>query len=520
MAKRKMKQLALAVGTVLGSLSLMPSAQAVNLATDGLGQVLIFPYYTTRGDWTTLFNITNTSNLVVAAKVRFHEAYNSRDVLDFTVVLSPHDVWTAWVENGPNNVPRVRTNDTTCTVPAIPPEGQSFEGGLVSYTGAAADGGPDTTDRMREGYVKVLMNGADNTFTSPLALSYNAVHVNGVPRNCGIIRQAFGLPGGIAALRGAFPLYNAAINPLKGSFNLVNGPRGLTAGGNAVALADFYRADLAPNYCNRTLNDFSCYVPGPEGLPATTYSTNYMITLQLPPEKTGNFNTSFHEPNLNAANTQGRVLSAQGTVGTSAAESPPTGANAVNYVIRRSVVHNQWTRKTDAASSWGTATDWVVTFPTKRYYVDFPPPPTNPDAGNEFQGRTRVFGGGRAGLPEAFPAPYFVERFNGSSCIPVRSQIFDREEFLIDDGPVFSPAPKGSQLCYEANVLSFNGDSILSSVSPIASNIAALPGDNGWLSLDLRGNRSVVGFSITTRDTGNRGLNEAFLVDHAYDSGR
>lgn len=64
MMKFSKKQMALAVGTVLGAASMIPSAQAVNLATDGLGQVLIFPYYTTRAGWNTLFNITNTSDKV------------------------------------------------------------------------------------------------------------------------------------------------------------------------------------------------------------------------------------------------------------------------------------------------------------------------------------------------------------------------------------------------------------------------------------------------------------------------
>ncbi|KAB2930668.1 MAG: hypothetical protein F9K25_09000, partial [Candidatus Contendobacter sp.] len=80
MMNRKMKQLALAVGVALGGLSLVPSAQAVSVAKNNLGQALIFPYYTVRGGWTSLFGVTNTSNQVVAVKVRFRESYNSRDV--------------------------------------------------------------------------------------------------------------------------------------------------------------------------------------------------------------------------------------------------------------------------------------------------------------------------------------------------------------------------------------------------------------------------------------------------------
>ncbi len=89
MINRKMKQLALAVGVALGGLSLLPSAEAVSVSADNMGQVLIFPYYTVRGGWNTLLGVTNTSDRVVAVKVRFHEALNSRDVFDFNIILSP-----------------------------------------------------------------------------------------------------------------------------------------------------------------------------------------------------------------------------------------------------------------------------------------------------------------------------------------------------------------------------------------------------------------------------------------------
>jgi hypothetical protein len=97
MMNRKMKQLALAVGVALGGIGMLPSAQAVSVATDNLGQVLIFPYYTVRDGWTTLFGVVNTNPNAVAVKVRFREAYNSRDIFDFNIILSGHDVWTGWV---------------------------------------------------------------------------------------------------------------------------------------------------------------------------------------------------------------------------------------------------------------------------------------------------------------------------------------------------------------------------------------------------------------------------------------
>lgn len=59
--------------------------------------------------------MVNTSNQVVAVKVRFRESYNSRDVFDFDLILSPLDEWTAWVTDSANG-PVIHTEDTSCTV--------------------------------------------------------------------------------------------------------------------------------------------------------------------------------------------------------------------------------------------------------------------------------------------------------------------------------------------------------------------------------------------------------------------
>ncbi|MCB1764705.1 MAG: hypothetical protein KDJ22_01405 [Candidatus Competibacteraceae bacterium] len=492
MAKFKMKQLALAMGTILGGMSLVPSVQAVNLATDGLGQVLIFPYYTTRVGWNTLFNITNTSDEVVAIKVRFHEGYNSRDVFDFNVILSPHDVWNGTLSNGAGDVPNFSTSDTTCAVPAIPAGGQLFQGsganGLLAYTGAAADGGPITTDRMREGYVSVIMMG-----TSPVVgLAADAVHTAaGVPANCAALVNAFSLNGTtIAGLRAAFPNY--AVNPLKGAFSLVNATSGWNASGEAVTLADFW---VPP-------------VPG----------TN-LITAQLPPAQVGNVYTdSFHQPELSSANTSGEVLLANGAPVST--DAPTTGADAVSFVLQRSSVVNQWANLPAGVAPWTVMSDQIVTFPTKRFYVD--------EATHEFAGRAA----GRPGLP-AGRAP-FTNAFAGKSCDAVSYSIYNREEKLYSPvtGPVFSPAPtpEGNTLCQEVNVLTFGAatdatqTNVLGSPMPnaLSGNIPAanLPGENGWMQLNFLNAATalpVVGFAVINRtDSAGGLLNESFVVNNAY----
>jgi len=532
MKKCKMKQLALAMGVALGGMSLMPSAQAVNLATDGLGQVLIFPYYTTRAGWTTLFNITNTSNQVVAIKVRFHEGLNSRDVFDFNVIMSPFDVWNGWVENGEGNTPVFKTEDKTCTVPSLPSTGVSFSDGILTngvraYTGDAADGGPTDTDRMREGYLEVVMMGATSVSpvvggVDPIPYSRGAIHVNGNPPGCQKLVNGFTDPGlffasGTGSLSEEFTNY-AGLNPLKGFYTLVNGDKGLVAGGSAVTLANF--------------------------------STVPLVTMQQEPAKVAEgvstsseaFALSYHEPSLNSADTTGTVLNSLDFVQDNPTTiSPYTGVDAVSWLFLRDNVINHFTKRTDS-SGWTTASDWVITHPTKAFYVDRGP--SEFAAINPFRGeRTQVpgtpsitspFAGYFANVafgPVSPPDPASLLPTtpvrNGKSCDSVSLTLWDREE-KSSLSPVFSPAPVGQNLCYEVNVLTFDNSKVLGSGTTITNNISAasLPARTGWMRIglgtaanrlgsDLYG-RPVIGFSVTTRDTGDGNLNEAYLIDHSY----
>ena len=100
------------------------TAQAVNMNPDGLGQVLIYPYYTANDGNSTMLSVVNTTEQAKAIKVRFLEGFNSREVLDFNLYMSPFDVWVASIEAGGtdpegNSVPKLVIPDTSCTVPYL-----------------------------------------------------------------------------------------------------------------------------------------------------------------------------------------------------------------------------------------------------------------------------------------------------------------------------------------------------------------------------------------------------------------
>ena len=103
---------AAAVGTFAGA------AQAVNLGADGMGQVLVYPYYTVQAKtggtaFDTYITVVNSDSVNgKAVKVRLLEGKNSVEVLDFNLYLSPNDMWTATLtrDSSGNGVLQTRDN--------------------------------------------------------------------------------------------------------------------------------------------------------------------------------------------------------------------------------------------------------------------------------------------------------------------------------------------------------------------------------------------------------------------------
>ncbi|MCS6997690.1 MAG: hypothetical protein NZ533_12255, partial [Casimicrobiaceae bacterium] len=85
MPKKKL----LAAAVAAGASALAGTAGAVAINADGLGQALIYPYYTARDGQTTFVSVVNTTTQGKVVKVRFREALNTDDVLDFNLFLSP-----------------------------------------------------------------------------------------------------------------------------------------------------------------------------------------------------------------------------------------------------------------------------------------------------------------------------------------------------------------------------------------------------------------------------------------------
>jgi len=217
------------------ALAAAPPCFGVSLGTNGLGQVLIYPYYSVRlapgtaSPYNALLSVVNGAPRGKAVKVRFREALAGAPVFEATVFLSLRDVWTAAVVPTGDGA-GVLTTDTSCTLPVVGVGvgGAPTMNGTFSSAMYAGDPLGASPGRVREGFVEVLEMG---TIRQGSTLEQAVNHINGKPP-CNL--------GSTAAIA-------ADLDPpsgkLYGSLTLVNVLEGTAYEYDAVAL-DHWSADV------------------------------------------------------------------------------------------------------------------------------------------------------------------------------------------------------------------------------------------------------------------------------------
>ncbi len=453
--KRKALQTAVLAG-IAGVAGIANISQAVNLNPDGLGQVLLYPYYTVNGGNDTLMSVVNTTDQVKAVKVRFLESKNTREVLDFNLYLSPFDVWTAALtSDSADGEMLVLTADTSCTVPIIDGvqgTGSQREGTIngVPFVGASTIRlneftGVDSSDaRTREGHFEIIEMGVIEEAHDADATGLEAAATHGATQDCGLLQSAW-VPGGVWNATGSQQASTDVTPPTGGLFggaSIINVDQGTQVSYNADAIDAFF----APGDGESTLHAN----PGTEAP-------------SLQDAQTGT-----------AADPVQSIVFDNGAIVTSTWD-PTTAEDAVSAVY----MHNQIFNEYAIDSALNGATEWVVTFPTKRFYVDTDP----------------------ARLP--FTAPFDGSQVaTGAACEPIGLAFWNREEAAPGQTPGevnFSPfdptSPNVPVLCFESQVVTFGQDLAANPTSaifgsPNARNIAvdAAGFENGWARIDFTSN--------------------------------
>lgn len=295
------------------------TSDAVRLGTDGHGQALIYPLYTARSTtsgnaYVTAVSVINPTASAKAVKVRFLEGKAGAEVLDFNLFLSQYDVWTAGIiAAGPGA--GIFTLDNSCTTPRVSNSSASptmFRNG--TYVG---DGYADTLDRTYEGYLEILEMGAivsGSTLEARVTHKQDLSAPNASKPLCSDVPLTADVPAGLVKPSGG----------LMGNASFININDGTDVAIDAIAL------------------------------------TQWSDSVQWSPPG------SVH-PNLTDATPAVSTVVDSRPAGDAMIVSRwQNGRDAVSAVLMTDLIRNDFT----VEPAIKAATDWIVTMPTKRFYMN------------------------------------------------------------------------------------------------------------------------------------------------------
>jgi hypothetical protein len=327
---------------------------AINLAPNEAGEVLIFPYYTVRNGFDTLISVTNISDRTVLAALRVREARNGRPLREFHLALAAYDVWTGAVTSDGGGGAVVRSFDRSCTAPALEagPNGSTqialstagFDGSDARYP---YDNGGRDLSRVQEGFVEVIQmaissyptpghqpdSSIDSSIQYRTSIDFRTVNGVHVPRDCPGYQALMAYPANFDPISGladatlpTFSSFEAPKNVLFGSATLINVGSGQAYDATPTTIQNF-RA-TAP----------IIYMPG-SGKPTLAHGDAGMTAIQF--DRDGNLIST---PNI------------------------ASSVDAVSTVLMATQLTNEFA--TGGTATSGARTDWVVTYPTKHFYTD------------------------------------------------------------------------------------------------------------------------------------------------------
>lgn len=422
---------------VVAGLGAAGTAEAVYLSPNGMGQVLVYPYYTANtiggAAYNTLITVVNTTSRAKAVKVRVLEGKTSAEVLDFNLFLSANDVWVAAISPidaasaSAGAQLTVPADERSCTNPPIPAGGVPFRNFAYATGGAALPG--VGLDRTREGYVEIIEMGV-LTGTWAAAVTHSATTF--IPANCALV-QVLTAPLSIEAPQGG----------LAGTGTLINVNSGLDAG---------YKADALDAFNNTN----TLYSP-PDSVLPNLGSASPAMSLVL--------STGLIDPVSGSSALATLYRTDWATTSTVAA-----GARAVASVYMHSSVINEYILDSAVQAN----TDWVVTQPLKNLFVF---------SNTVHQPYSNLLTA--SGACELVGFSFFNRDERGAAA----------------GGTDFSPIPPGAAantLCWESNVLSIRNPGATHTTTPTnqslvlgsfnVTNVNVTSGfQNGWATLTFTG---------------------------------
>lgn len=572
-----MKRNALALGVaaaigVIGAAQAQPIAAtngngATNAATsyqfdrDAVGHMLIGEHFSAANGNGTNISIVNTDSANgKVVKVRMRSAVNSDDLFDFTLLMSPSDVWTGVITTNPaTGRGALVTNDKSCTLPA------GVAGG--GYNDFAVDRLPtrnlsaeELANWTREGYVEILnmadipgpragANPASNVTWGAFEWDTASQDPANIENNWGRLFKAVKHVNGVAPCTatvlntGAYGNYFADMGaarkrgldfPTGGLF----GNLALLNGTTNMAFSNELAAIRAAN--NNGRNGQANFVWSPQNQVAIRGGANLWTsdplfrtsqvtgaTRDLPAIFDGGVQINL--PRITAFANDMPDLSTPYVGGVGGANDPLNSVAALMQQLAVTSVSNEFF----VNAAYGGNTDWTMSNPLRRYQVamDYTADQLLEDLVSSYDGRVFTNPAGISGIGSV-PANW-VQYYDAANtrldqrrghrvCVATQGVTqWDREERTVVDNFEMSPSVAGGLggglgFCGEVSVLSFGPLGTNGATNVLGARAAVSTLGNAFSEGRARINTSNPGRITGQRYVGGSGNRGLPLLGHAY----
>lgn len=435
----------------------VPATKMAGVQSGGVGHVLFTPYFSTINGNVTLISLVNTdATNGKAVKVRFRGAANSDDILDFTVLMSPGDVWTASIEPSPTGVSRIMSPDSTCVLPTQ----LGTDGGVDFRTGRldqklSADAQALHT---REGYVEYL-NMAN---IKPGTDLFKAIkHKDG---------KAPCTPSELAKLMSTdvVKYTDAAAHGLERPTGGLFGNWSIFNNLNITSYGGGHAAVRAVDNDNNTKPARLFFAPQVGADASAAAAANTADPLLVGGEAGVTRNTEFegvsYAPNATVANLIPPLwldLPDLSTPYTQADTSPQARAYDLSQSLAAKTIMNEFVA-TPSTASVPFATDWVFSQPTRRYQtaMAYSTGGANLPVNATLPATDRHYKAGTAGNLSVSARTVGTLALGDFLCAKGSFSGTDREEYQAVTSGDFSPliVAGSAPICGEVATLSFNSD--------------------------------------------------------------